>query len=73
MATATAQITIESVSQWYWETTDGHRGRVPVVTMDERYEFSSIMDTERPTRQQIELREAIRRKISYRISREIGW
>jgi hypothetical protein len=31
------------------------------------------MDLERPSQQQIALREAIRRKISYRISREIGW
>lgn len=67
-------ITIESVEYWEWDhhSTD-HRAAVPVLTSDERRMFSRLMDIDRPTRQQIALREALRRKISYRISQEIGW
>jgi hypothetical protein len=73
MSTAATPVTLESVTDWKWESSSGHRGRVPVVPQSERIAFSSIMDMERPTRDQIKLREAIRRKLSYRISREIGW
>ncbi len=71
MASTVSLITLQSVTDWEWETTLDHRCKVPVVSYEERCTFSSIMDMERPTRAQIELREAIRRKISYRISREI--
>jgi hypothetical protein len=74
MTTAVATpVTLESVTDWKWESSSDHRGRVPAVPQSERIAFSSIMDMERPTRDQIKLREAIRRKLSYRISREIGW
>ena len=69
----TAAVTLQSVQEWNWVTTTDHRGRVPEVPHAERVTFSRLMDTERPTREQIALREAIRCKISYRISREIGW
>ena len=68
-----ASVTLESVTNWEWESSPDHRSQVPVVPYSERIAFSSIMDMERPTRDQVELREAIRRKLSYRISREIGW
>jgi hypothetical protein len=73
MTATVSSVTLQSVTDWKWETTPDHRCKVPVVSYEERCTFSSIMDMERPTRAQIELREAIRRKISYRISREIGW
>ena len=67
-------ITIESVEHWEWDHhSPDHRAAVPVLTSDERRMFSRLMDIDHPTRQQIALREALRRKISYRISREIGW
>jgi len=72
--TATANsVTLQSVADWKWETSSDHRGNVPAVPQAERIAFSSLMDIERPTPSQIRLREAIRRKLSYRISREIGW
>jgi hypothetical protein len=73
MTAFTTPVTLESVTDWKWESSSDHRGRVPAVPQSERIAFSSIMDMERPTRDQIKLREAIRRKLSYRISREIGW
>jgi hypothetical protein len=73
MTGATSSVTLQSVTDWKWENSSEHRGRVPAVPQVERIAFSAIMDVERPTRAQIELREAIRRKLSYRISREIGW
>jgi hypothetical protein len=67
-------ISIDQVQQWTWENhSPDHRAAVPVVPSEERRAFSALMDLERPSQQQIALREAIRRKISYRISREIGW
>lgn len=73
MTNATA-VTIESVQDWKWDHhSPDHRAAVPVLTSDERHAFARLMDTDRPTRQQIALREALRRKISYRISKEIGW
>jgi hypothetical protein len=67
-------ISIDQVQQWTWENhSPDHRAAVPVVPYEERCTFSALMDIERPSQQQIALREAIRRKISYRISREIGW
>ena len=67
-------ISIEQVQQWTWDNhSPDHRAAVPVVPYEERRAFSALMDTEKPSQQQIALREAIRRKISYRISREIGW
>ena len=70
---ATAAVTIESVEEWNWVDSEDHRTKVPEVSHAERVTFSRLMDLERPTRKEIALREAIRRKISYRISREIGW
>jgi len=67
-------VTIESVQDWKWDRhSPDHRAAVPVLTKDERRTFASLMDIYRPTRQQRALREALRRKISYRISKEIGW
>jgi len=67
-------ISIDQVQQWTWENhSPDHRAAVPVVPPEEHRAFSALMDLERPSQQQIALREAIRRKISYRISREIGW
>lgn len=67
-------VTVESVQDWKWDRhSPDHRAAVPMLTSDERRTFSLLMDTERPTQQQIALREALRRKISYRISKEIGW
>ena len=67
-------ISIDQVQQWTWDThSPEHRAPVPVVPFEERRTFSALMDLERPSQTQIALREAIRRKISYRISREIGW
>ena len=69
----TATVTIESVQQWTWDKhSPDHFAPVPVVCHAERVTFSALMDTARPTRAQIALREAIRCKISYRISKEIG-
>lgn len=64
-------VTIESVQDWKWAHSPGYHGSVPVLTEAERRTFSRLMDTDSPTRQQIALREALRRKINYRISREI--
>lgn len=70
----TVAVTIESVQNWTWDNhSPDHFAAVPVVDQAERAAFSALMDTCRPTRAQIALREAIRRKISYRISKEIGW
>lgn len=69
----TPTITIESVQDWTWDKhSPDHFAPVPIVDYAERRAFSALMDTERPTREEIALREAIRRKISYRISKEIG-
>ena len=66
-------ISIEQVQQWTWDNhSPDHRAAVPIVPYEERCAFVALMDTERPSRQQIALREAIRRKINYRISHEIG-
>jgi len=66
-------VTLETVNDWAWTSSPDHNGRVPIVTMQERQTFSALMDLERLTVKQVALREAIRRKISFRISREIGW
>jgi len=71
---AIVDVTIESVQEWIWDKhSPDHFAPVPVVTAQERAAFCSLMDAERLARDQIVLREAIRRKISYRISKEIGW
>ena len=74
MAALTDSVTIASVQNWTWDKhSPDHFAAVPIVHRAERVAFSALMDTERPTPAQIALREAIRRKISYRISKEIGW
>jgi hypothetical protein len=69
--TTAATPTVQSVTDWKWIESSEHRGRVPELPRAERYAFSAIMNIERPTREQIKLRDAIRRKIDYRIARQI--
>jgi hypothetical protein len=62
---------IEDVTNWTWESTKDHRGRVPIMTAEERAEWVRLSDERPRTSHERALFSALDRKLRYRAERDL--
>lgn len=62
--------TLAAVTEWTWEATPDHRGKVPAMPEGERRALVWLNDQHRLNRVDSALRRALMRKLRYRADRD---
>jgi hypothetical protein len=64
------EVTLASVTAWAFEVSPDHRGRVPVMPQSERTMLAALEGKSALTDEECALRDALKRKLVFRASRE---
>ncbi len=71
LRTRTKMLTVKSVTDWNWVSSDDHRGRVPAMPEIERREWVRLAEKNKRTADEQRLFGALDRKLRYRAERDL--